>query len=66
MGMIGDGASAVGMTSNRAGALGSKDSSGSAKGNMMVKDGSGLVWGVTKGGKAAEDNEGNENFRGRL
>jgi len=57
--------SGMGMTGGRIGALGGKDSSGSADGNMMVRDGSGLVWGVTKGGKAAEDDEGNENFRGR-
>ena len=54
------------MTSGRTGAFGGNDSSGSAEGNMMVGDGSGLVWGVTKGGKAAEGDEGNENFRGRL
>jgi len=56
----------MGMTGDGAGALGSKDSSGNAEGNMMVGDGSGLVWGVTKGGKAAKDDEGSENFRGRL
>jgi len=55
----------MGMTGGRTGALDGKDSSGSAEGNMMVWDGSGLVWGVTKGGKAAEDDKGNENFRGR-
>ena len=48
------------------GALGSKDSVGSAERNMMVGDGSGLVQGIAKDGKAAEDDEGNENFRGRL
>ena len=66
MGMTGDGASAVGMTSGRAGALGSENSSGNAEGNMIGLDGSGLVRGVTKKGKAAEDNKGSENFRGRL
>jgi len=53
------------MTGSGAGALGSKDSFGSAKGNMLVGDGSGLVRGVTKDGKAAEDDKGSENFRGR-
>jgi len=66
MGMTGDRAGAIGMTGGGAGALGGKDSSGNAEGNMMVGDGSGLVWGVTKGGKAAKDDEGSENFRGRL
>jgi len=66
MGMTSDGVSTVGMTGGRTGALGGKDSSGSAEGNMMVWDGSGLVRGVTKGGKAAEDDKGSENFRGRL
>jgi len=56
----------MGMTGSGTGALGGEDSFGSAEGNRMVGDGSGLVRGVTKGGKAAEDNEGNENFRGRL
>ena len=56
----------MGMTGGGTGALGGEDSSGSAKGNIMVGDGSGLVWGVTKDSKAAEDDEGNENFRGRL
>jgi len=65
MGMTGDRMSAVGVTSGGAGALGGEDSSGSAEGNMMVEDGSGLVRGVTKGGKAAKDDEGSENFRGR-
>ena len=41
------------------------DSFGSAKGNTMVGDGSGLVRGVIKDGRAPEDKEGNENFRGR-
>ena len=56
----------MGMTGGRTGALGGKNSSGNAEGNIMVRDGSGLVWGVTKGGEAAEDDEGSENFRGRL
>ena len=56
----------MGMTGDGTGALGGEDNSGSAKGNMMVWDGSGLVRGVTKGGEAAKDDEGNENFRGRL
>jgi len=55
----------MGMAGSRAGALGGKDSFGSAKGNMMVGDGSGLVQGIAKDGKAAEDDEGSENFRGR-
>ena len=53
------------MAGSGAGVLGSKDSFGNAEGNMMVGDGSGLVQGTTKGGKAAEDDEGSENFRGR-
>ena len=53
------------MTGTGTGALGGKDSVGSAEGNMMVGDGSGLVRGVTKDSKAAEDDEGSENFRGR-
>ena len=65
MGMTGDRASAVGMTSGGAGALGGEDSSGNAEGNMTGWDGSGLVQGVTKEGEAAEDDEGSENFRGR-
>jgi len=65
MGMTSDGAGAIGMTGGGTGALGGKDSSGKAKGNMIVGDGFGLVWGVTKDGKAAKDNEGSENFRGR-
>ena len=56
----------MGMTGGRTGALGSKDSSGSAEGNIMVRDGSGLVRGITKDGKAAEDDKGSEHFRGRL
>ena len=66
MGMTGSGmVSGMVMAGSRAGALGSEDSFGSAEGNMMVRDGSGLVWGTTKGGKATEDDEGSENFRGR-
>ena len=53
------------MVGSGAGALGGKDSFGSAEGNMMVGDGSGLVRGTAKGGEATEDDEGNENFRGR-
>jgi len=56
----------MGMTGSGAGALGGKDSFGSAEGNTMVRGGSGLVWEVTKDGKAAEGDKGNENFRGRL
>ena len=56
----------MGLTGGGTGALGGKDSSGNAKGNMMVGDGSGLVQDVTKGGKAAEDDESSENFKGRL
>jgi len=66
IGMTGGRASTVGMTGGRAGALGGEESSGSAEGNMRVGDGSGLVWGVTESSKAAEDDEGSENFRGRL
>ena len=47
-----------------AGALVGGDSSGSAEGNTMVGDGSGLVRGVMKEGKAPEDDEGNEKFKG--
>ena len=36
---------------------------GSAEGNTMVGDGSGLVRGVMKEGKAPEDEEGSKNFR---
>ena len=53
------------MAGSGTGALDGKDSFGSAEGNMMVGDGSGLVRGTAKGGKAAKDDEGNENFRGR-
>ena len=55
----------MGMTGSEVGALGGEDSFGSAEGNTMVGDGSGLVRGTAKGGEAAEDDEGNENFRGR-
>ena len=55
----------MGMTGSGAGALGGEDSFGSAEGNMMVGDGSGLVQGTAKGGEVAEDDEGSENFRGR-
>jgi len=55
----------MGMTGSGTGALGGEDSFGSAKGNTMVGAGSGMVWGVTEGGKAAKDDEGSENFRGR-
>ena len=58
--------SGMGMTGSGTGALGgSKDSFGSAEGNTMVRDSSGLVQGTTKGGKATEDEEGSKNFRGR-
>jgi len=63
--MTSDGAGTIGMTGGGTGALGGKDSSGKAKGNMMVGDGSGLVLGVTKDSKAAKDDKGSENFRGR-
>ena len=43
---------------------GGEDSFGSAEGNTMVGDGSGLVRGVMKDGKAPEDDEGNEKFKG--
>ena len=56
----------MGMTGSGAGTLGGEDSFGSAEGNTMVGNGSGLVRGTAKGGKAAEDDEGSENFRGRL
>ena len=66
MGMAGSGmVSSMGMAGSGAGALGGEDSFGSAKGNTMVGDGSGLVWGTAKGGEVAEDDEGNENFKGR-
>ena len=45
---------------------GDEDSFGSADGNTMVGEGSGLVRGVMKEGKAPEDEEGSENFRGGL
>jgi len=66
MGMTSNRAGAIGMTGGRTGALGGEDSSGKAEGNMMVGDGFGLVRGVTKDGKAAKDDEGSEIFRGRL
>ena len=53
----------MGITGSGAGALGGEDSFGSAEGNTMVGDGSGLVQGVIKEGKAPEDEEGSENFR---
>jgi len=56
----------MGITGSGTGAWGGENSFGSAEGNMMVGDGSGLVQGVTEGGKAAKDDKGNENFRGRL
>jgi len=62
MGMTGSGAGS-GMMGGWAG--GSRDRVRSAKGNIRVKDGSGLVQGTAKGGKAAKDDEGSENFRGR-
>ena len=66
MGMTGSGmVLGVVMTGSGAGALGGKDSFGSTEGNTMVGDGSGSIWGVMKDGKAPEDDEGNENFRGR-
>ena len=43
---------------------GGEDSFGSAEGNTIVGDGSGLVRGVMKEGKAPEDEEGNEKFKG--
>ena len=42
---------------------GGEDSFGSAEGNTMVGDSSGLVRGVMKEGKAPKDEEGSENFR---
>ena len=67
MGMTGSGmVSGMVMAGSGAGVLGSKDSFGSAEGNTMVGDGSGLVQGVTKGSKGAKNDEGSENFRGRL
>ena len=53
------------MAGSGAGALGGKDSLGSAEGNTMVGDGSGLVRDTAKGSEATEDDEGSENFRGR-
>ena len=43
----------------------SRDRFGSAEGNIMVGDGSGLLQGTAKGGKVVEDDEGSENLRGR-
>ena len=64
MGMTGSGmVSGVVVAGSGAGTLVGGDSFGSAEGNTMVGDGSGLVWGVIKDGKAPEDEEGNENFR---
>jgi len=40
----------------------SRDSFGGAKGKTRVRDGSGMVWGATKDGKAAEDDEDDEKF----
>ena len=54
-----------GMAGSWTGGFSGKDSFGSAKGNMIVGDGSGLVQGTAKGGEAAEDDKGSENFRGR-
>jgi len=42
-----------------------RDRFGSAEGNIMVGDGSGLLQGTAKGGKVAEDDEGSEILRGR-
>ena len=64
MGMTGSGmVLGVVMIGSWAGALGGEDSFGSAKGDTMVGDSSGLVRGVIKEGKAPEDEEGSENFR---
>ena len=64
MGMTGSGlVSGMVMTGGGASALGGEDSFGNAEGNMRVGDGSGLVRGVIKEGKAPEDDEGSENFR---
>ena len=66
MGMTGSGVvSGMVMAGSGAGAQGGEDSFGSAEGNMVVGDGSGLVRGTAKGGKVAEDDEGSENFKGR-
>ena len=51
------------LTGSGAGALYGGDSFGSAEGKTSVRDGSGLVRGVIKEGKAPEDEEGSENFR---
>jgi len=37
----------------------------SAEGNIMVRDGSGLLRGTAKGGEVTEDDKGGENLRGR-
>ena len=67
MGMTGSGMiSGVVMAGSGAGVLGGEDSFGSAERDMIVGDGSGLVWGTAKGGEAAKDEKGSENFRGRL
>jgi len=42
-----------------------RDRFGSAEGNIMVRDGSGLLQGTAKGGEVAEDDEGSEKLRGR-
>ena len=66
MGMTGSGVvSGMVITGSGAGVLGGEDSFGSAEGNTVVGDGSGLVLGVMKEGKAPEDEEGSEHFRGR-
>ena len=54
--------SGIGMAGSGTGALGGKDSLGSAKGNIMVRNGSRMVQGVTKDGKAAKDDKGSENL----
>ena len=67
MGITGSGmVSGAVMTGSGAGVLGGEDSFGSAEGNTMVRDGSGLVRGVMKEGKAPEDEKGSENFRDGL
>ena len=64
MGMTGSGmVSDMVVAGSRAGTLVGGDSFGSAEGNTMVGDGSGLVRGVMKEGKAPEDEEGSKNFR---
>lgn len=44
--------------------MGGEDSFRSTEGNMRVKDGSGLSWGVAASGKAAKEDDKDENFRG--